>query len=124
MAAKASRTAATKPIQTIYIAGNRWEIHKLTPKLKVKFIKMLGQDPAKVGLRGFCDCHEKRIYISPGLQHEDLVNCVVHEGLHAILWELGLPHQLAHAARDEKTVSALTGEILAYMKQTMEVSGL
>jgi hypothetical protein len=102
----------------LMIAGNRWELLELTPKLNKKFLKMLGEKRPNITLRGFCDYGDKRIYLRPGQNKQDEGNTLLHEGLHALLWEIGCVHDLVGVGRNEKTVSALTNEILSYCKQT------
>lgn len=108
---------STKPIRTIYIAGNRWEIHKLTPALNKKFLKLLKETRQNITLRGFCMPWEKRIYVRPGQSPQDEGNTLMHEGLHAMLSEIGCVHGISHATHDEKTVTHLSAEILGYLKQ-------
>lgn len=106
-----------RPVQRVLIAGKSWEIHKLTPALSVKFLKVLGQDPKKTYLRGFSDAYSKKLYIAPSQHPEDLVDTVLHEGIHAILWELNEPKLGAN----EALVRRLAEEVLAYLKQTTEI---
>ena len=107
----------SKP-ENIFIAGNRWELRQLTPKLNKKFLKMLKESRPNITLRGFCNYGEKRIYLRPGQNKQDAENTLLHEGLHALLWEIGCTHEMSHVGRNEKTISALTNEILSYCKQT------
>jgi len=110
--------AKDKPIQTVYIAGARWSLWKLTSKLSGQFSKYLGLDPEKTLLRGFCDSSREHIYVRPGQHKEDAMDTLLHEGLHAMLWEFGTEHKLSHIQGDEKTISILTSEILGFLKQT------
>jgi hypothetical protein len=113
-----------KPVQKVLIGGNYWEIHKLTPKISKKFIKYLKQDPNMVTLRGFCEGDQKRIYIQPGQHPENFLNCLLHEGLHAILMESCGYSDLLHSLnKDEEAIHHLTGEILNFFKQTMNGRG-
>lgn len=107
-----------KPKNSIYIAGNRWELHELTPKLNTKFLRLLKDKRKDIWLRGFCDAHERKLYIRKGQQKQDHENTLLHEGLHALLWEIGCVHELSHVRTNEKTIETLTSEILGYMKQT------
>lgn len=102
----------------IMIAGNRWELHTLTARNNKKFLKLLGEKRENITLRGFCDCLSRQIHIQPGQDKQSRENTLLHEGLHALLWEIGCVHGLSHASGDEKTVCTLTSEILSYCKQT------
>lgn len=101
----------------IYIGGNRWELLPLTPKLNNKFLKLLKDKRKGIWLRGFCDAHTRTLYVRPGQQPEDHANTLLHEGLHALLWEVGCVHGLSHARTNEKTIETLTREILGFLKQ-------
>lgn len=102
----------------IIIAGSRWEICALTARNNKKFLKLLGETRRNITLRGFCDCMERKIHIRPGQDRQSHENTLLHEGLHALIWEIGCVHGLTHASDDEKTVTSLTSEILGFMKQT------
>jgi hypothetical protein len=78
---------------------------------------VLSQDPKKTLLRGFSDAHSKKLYIGPGQHSEDLLDTVLHEGIHAILWELNEPRLGAN----EALVGRLAEEILSYLKQTTKI---
>ena len=104
------------PLQKILIGGNHWEIHKLTPKLEKKYLTELKQDAAHVMLRGFCDGRNKQIFIKPGMHPEDFLQTTLHEGLHAILIEMGLQLNISN---EENTVDQLTREVLSFLKQTV-----
>ena len=103
---------------TIMIAGNRWELHALTTRNNKKFLKLLGEERKDITLRGFCDCMLRQIHVRPGQKKQDHENTLLHEGLHALLWEIGCVHGLSHISDDEKTITTLTSEILGFMKQT------
>ena len=107
-----------KPVKPIYIAGSRWELHTLTPALNKKFMKLLQDNRKGIELRGFCDATERKIYVCKGQKKQDHENTLLHEGLHALLWEIGCVHGLSHARTDEKTISTLASELLGYLKQT------
>jgi hypothetical protein len=81
-------------IHSVLIGGNRWEFRKLTPKLAVKFLRELKQNPKKVHLRGYCNTEDKKIYIQEKQHPEEYSNTVLHEGLHAIIKEIGGMHGL------------------------------
>jgi hypothetical protein len=68
-------------IHSVLIGGNRWEFRKLTPKLAVKFLRELKQNPKKVHLRGYCNTEDKKIYIQEKQHPEDITNTILHEGL-------------------------------------------
>jgi len=104
--------------KSLMIAGNRWGLLELTPKLNKKFVKLLKYNRTGIELRGFCDCSERNIYCKPGQDKQNEQNTLLHEGLHALLWEIGCVHGLSHIQGDEKTVSSLTSEILSFCKQT------
>jgi hypothetical protein len=79
----------------------------------------MGCDDERVNLTGFCQGEQKTIYLDKKQGKEDKINTVLHEGLHAILLEIGAQHELNGLCADEKAIYHLTAEILNYLKQTM-----
>jgi len=107
-----------KPVKILMIAGNRWGLRELTPQLNKKFLKLMKETRKDITLRGFCDCTTRTLYYRPGQGKQDEQNTLLHEGLHALLWEIGCVHHLSHISTEEKTITTLTSELLSFCKQT------
>lgn len=102
----------------ILIGGNRWVVKQMNETKANEILKDMGRDPEHVGLKGFCDHHTKTIWVGKHCNEEDLMNTILHEGVHAILIEMN-SYPGAHELNcSEETVHRLTAELLNFMKQT------
>lgn len=116
MAVKSKRKGPAK--NQVIIAGQWWGVHTLTPRLNKKFLKALKETRPNITLRGYCDSDERKMYVRPNQPRQDHENTLLHEGLHALIYEIGCVHGISHVRHDEKSIETLTAEILGFMKQT------
>ena len=98
----------------VLIAGRYWSVE---PFSKTRVDK----DIAKNGLDSFGECHvaKKTIKYHPMQHPEELMDTLLHEGLHAILVERS--HKFGQLGLDEDIVPLLTSDILGFLKQITEI---
>jgi hypothetical protein len=97
--------------EKVLIAGKWWRLSPFSPSR----MKKLG----KVGALGECFFNAKRITYHP-LQHkEELLDTLVHEGLHGILAERS--YKFGDLAEDEDAIPLLVSDIMSLLKQVATV---
>lgn len=103
----------------ILIAGKWWKLKPYTKAVKDEIAKYSPGVHKSVGstLAGL-----KRIYYAPRQHEEELLDTLMHEGLHAILYERSENPLWAAMCQDEDSVALLTAEIMNYLKQVGDVT--
>ena len=98
--------------ERVLIAGKWW---KLTPFSRARM------KPNSKGDQAYGECFfpAKRIAYNPVQHKEEMLDTLVHEGLHAILCERS--YKFGGLAEDEDAVPLLVGDIMNYIKQIAEV---
>jgi predicted NAD/FAD-dependent oxidoreductase len=97
----------------VLIAGRWW---KLKPILKTDKKHSKGKDEVDFGA---CYFKAKQITYRPVQHKEEMLDTLVHEGIHAILAERS--YKFGGLAEDEDAVPLLTGDILTFLKQIATV---
>jgi hypothetical protein len=99
----------------VLIAGKWWALRKFT--------KAEDQETAKAGpgevFYGKCFHNEKVICYRSKQHPEELLDTLVHEGVHAILSERTT--KFGDAYNDESVIETLVGDFMTYLKQVAEV---
>jgi len=94
--------------EQVLIAGRWWKL-KPIQKTDKKFSK---KDEVDFGA---CYFKAKQITYLPVQHKEEMLDTLMHEGIHAILAERS--YKFGGLAEDEEAVPLLTGDILTYLKQ-------
>jgi hypothetical protein len=99
----------------VLIAGKWWGLKP--------FSKKEDMDTAKGGdgevQYGRCYHHKKQIHYRGGQHPEELLDTLVHEGIHAILGERS--GKFGSMYGDESVIDLLTSDFMTYLKQIAEV---
>jgi len=98
--------------ERVLIAGKWWKLTPFSPA-RIKAIKQGEWE------YGECFLRAKRIGYHPVQHKEEMLDTLVHEGLHAILCERS--YKFGGLAEDEDAVPLLVGDIMNYIKQIAEV---
>ena len=99
--------------EQVLIAGRWW---KLQPILKTDKKYSKGKDEVDFGA---CYFKAKRIAYKPVQHKEEMLDTLMHEGIHAILAERS--YKFGGLAEDEEAVPLLTSDIMTYLKQIADV---
>jgi hypothetical protein len=99
--------------ERVLIAGRWW---KLKPILKTDKKHSKGKDEVDFGA---CYFKAKQITYLPVQHREEMLDTLMHEGLHAILAERS--YKFGAMAEDEEAVPLLTADILTFLKQIATV---
>jgi hypothetical protein len=101
----------------VLIAGKWWSLLPFTPKQirKVALAHKRGKETAL----GECWFTAKRITYHPVQHKEELLDTLVHEGLHGILAERS--YKFGVLAEDEDAIPLLVSDIMSLLKQVATV---
>jgi hypothetical protein len=70
---------------------------------------------------GGCYMKAKVITFHPIQHHEEMLDSLLHEGLHAIMMQRSYIPELSKLCDDERVVPVLVSDILGYLKQVADV---
>ena len=99
--------------ERVLIAGKWWKLNPISPK-----DKKISKDKDSIDY-GVCYFNAKRITYHPVQHKEELLDTLVHEGLHAILAERS--YKFGTLAEDEDAIPLLVGDIMTFLKQIATV---
>jgi hypothetical protein len=103
---------------SVLITGKRWKVQPYTKAVKTELEKMV---PGAANTVGSTLVGLKRIYYAARQHEEELLDTLLHEGLHAICYERSNKQVFSALCQDEEAVEYLTAELLNYLKQVAEI---
>jgi hypothetical protein len=103
--------------EKVLIAGKWWKILPFTPSQVKKATKAF--NTGKAVAYGECYTLAKRITYHPLQHREELLDTLVHEGVHGILAERS--YKFGVLAEDEDAVYLLVSDIMSVIKQVATV---
>lgn len=106
--------------EKVLIGGKWWKLKPYTKKIR-KALKEVGPKGIAHSSVGATWVGSKLICYQPVQHREELLDTLVHEGLHAILYERSNNPLWAAMCQDEQSVEILTSELLGYLKQIVEI---
>lgn len=108
--------------EKVLIAGKWWKVSPFPPS-QIKKVTAAHKRGKEVP---FGECHfvAKRITYHPVQHREELLDTLIHEGLHGILAERS--YKFGDLAEDEDAIPLLVSDIMSFIKQvaTVELRGL
>jgi hypothetical protein len=120
---KLAKVKITKVLvpEKVLIAGKWWKLSPFSPS-QVKKVTAAHKAGKETTL-GECYCRAKRITYHPIQHKEELLDTLVHEGVHGILAERS--YKFGSMAEDEDAVPLLVSDIMSLIKQvaTVELRG-
>lgn len=103
--------------EKVLIAGKWWKVTPFTPS-QIKKVTAAHKRGKETAL-GECYFRAKRITYHPVQHKEELLDTLVHEGLHGILAERS--YKFGVLAEDEDAIPLLVSDIMTLLKQVATV---